>query len=211
MRWRRLSVFFVLSVLVLSQVLALGTFFTDKLGIDSTVEQGYKRLLDEAEEMRMSLEAEIGSLNDYITNLENQIEGFSKDSLTLAEKAEKLQTQVNFWKSKSETLETSLVALQKEAEASSNLSGIATVDSEEKDKEIAELEKAPMSNRFAPILGAGATWDPNTGNFGATLDLGVKLNKFSLLVGAEYSPSVWTLEIPSLADLSFSAGGQVEF
>ncbi len=97
----------------------------------------------------------------------------------------------------------------KKIENSSSLFEIATINTEEKDREI--LETVPETKTFAPLLGAGATWDPNTGNLGATVDLEVRLNRFSLLVGAEYSPSEWLLEIPSMDDLSFSAGAQVEF
>ena len=209
--WKRLSVFFVLSVLVLSQVLALGSFFTEKLGMDPDTEKEYKILIAEYQATDKAQKAEIASLKQYIATLESQSEELAKDSIEQSKQEESYVSQVNYYKKKVEALQSELTALQREAENSSSLLEIATIDSEEKDKEIQVLETTPVRDPIVPLLGAGATWDPSTGNFGATVDLGLRMNRFSLLVGAEYSPSEWKVVIPSLDDLSFSAGGQVQF
>lgn len=209
--WKRLSVLFVFSVLVLSQVLALGTFFTEKLGMDPSTKEGMERLLNEAAEEIRQKDLEISSQSEYIKNLEIQLKALSQDSQMLVSKAETLQSQLMFYQNKAKTLENSLAVLKSGAENSSSLLGIATTDSEEKDKEIKELETIPVRRSVAPLLGVGATWDPSTDTYGATLDLGVRLNKFAFLVGAEYSPAEWKLEVPDISELVYSAGFQVEF
>lgn len=200
--WKRLSVLFVLLALGLSSVAAawLPFFPTEE-------QQDLSSLTAAVQEK----EGKILSQLEYIDSLESRLEVLSKDSMTLVKKAESLQTEVVFWKQKAEALQSSLETLSAKAETSSSLSELSEIDSQEKDKEIQDLETTSTRKPFVPLMGAGATWDPTSGQFGATVDVGVRLDKLSLLAGLEYSPSQWSLEIPSMDDLSFSAGFQAEF
>lgn len=212
--WKRLSVFFVLLVLA---VFSAGAF--SFLPIDSQDEQ-INRLELELE----SKEIEIQSQMDYIAQLEKLSSEQAKDLDLLVSKLEQSEARLKASETKSENLQRLLAVSESEIESLKTLSSVSRTDSETKQTEIADLtetvvevetENVQLYTEQRPdwggVLGGGATWDPTTGIFGATVDMGVRYKDVALIVGAEYKPSVWKLALPDFSDLSFSTGLQWSF
>ena len=212
--WKKLSVCLLLLALALSPLAAWPTWLTGE-------PQGELQLKQELEQVKAEnkmLIEEKASLTLYIENLENLLTEQEADLNLLLGKAEASER-------KAANLEKLLIASQSEIQQSKALSNLSSVDSKDKQDEIANLEDTIVTvqtenvelyaenksqSAWGGIIGAGVVYDP-TGQLGATLDMGVRYNKWALVVGAEYRPSEWKLEIPSMSELSFSTGLQYSF
>ena len=213
--WKKLSVFLLLLALELSPLAAWPTWLTGET-------QGELQLKQELEQVRTEnevLKQEKASLTLYIENLESLLTEQEKESIQLSEKAANLER-------KAANLEKMLIVSQSEIEQSKTLSTISNVDSKEKQDEIASLENDIVTvqtenvelyaenkshSTWGGLVGGGVVYDPTTKALAATLDMGVRYNKWALVVGAEYRPSDWKLAIPSMSELSFSTGVQYSF
>lgn len=213
--WKKLSVFLLLSALVLSPLAAWPTWLTGE-------PQGELQLKQELEQVRTEnevLKREKASLTLYIENLENLSKEQEQDLALLLGKAEASER-------KAANLEKLLIASQSEIQQSKTLSNLSSVDSQEDQTEIASLENDIVTvqtenvelyaenkshSAWGGLVGGGVVYDPTTKALAATLDMGVRYNKWALVVGAEYRPSDWALAIPSMSELSFSTGVQYSF
>lgn len=210
--WKRLSVFCVILALALAPLAAWPTWLTG----EPEGELQLKQALEQKEEV-------IQSQKVYIEQLETQLESSVQDLMKLAESSESLEAEVKLWQTKHQDLQILLAQAQSDTEQLSTLSTLSSVDSSEKVEEIASLEAdivtvqeenvelyAERQKAWGGLVGGGATWDPTSGRFGATVDMGVRYKDWALVVGAEYKPSDWKA-IPSFSDFSFSSGIQFSF
>lgn len=211
--WKRLSVFCVILVLALSSLGAWPTWLTGEPESEGQLKLELKEK-----------EAVILSQQEYIGQLETLLTESQEESKLLNEIQQNLEKELSKWKSNYQTLENSLVRAKSEVDALKKLSEISETDSLVKQEEIADLsdtvvtvqeENVELYTKKKPdwggLVGGGATWDPTSGNFGATMDMGVRYKNWALVTGVEWKPSEWKLEIPQFSDLSFSTGVQWQF
>lgn len=215
--WKRLSVLCVILVIFLVPLAALPPQVLTWLTGEIVGEDQLKLELE-------NKEALIESQMQYIAELESLLEEQNKDSAMLVEKLQTSEEKVKSLETKSETLQRLLVASKSEIEQLKTLSEISKTDLEVKQEEIASLSEdivtveqenieyyANERPDWGGLIGGGATWDPTTGLFGATVDMGVRYKNWALVTGVEYKPSVWKLALPEFSDLSFSTGVQWSF
>ena len=211
--WKRLSVFCVILVLALSSLAAWPTWLTGEPESEGQLKLELKEK-----------EAVILSQQEYIEQLELLLTESQEDSKLLSEIQQNLEKELTKWKSNYQTLESSLVRAKSELEGLRKLSEISETDSQVKQEKISSLSDTVVTVQeenvelfadkrpdWGGLLGGGATWDPTSGTFGATMDMGVRYKNWALVTGVEWKPSEWKFEIPSFSDLSFSTGVQWQF
>lgn len=211
--WKRLSVFCVILVLALSSLGAWPTWLTGKPESEAQL----KLALKEKETVILSQQEYIGQLETLLT--ESQ-----EDSKQLTAIQQNLEKELARWKLNYQNLENSLIGAKSEVDALKKLSEISEVDSQVKQEKISSLsdvvvtvqeENVELYAKKTPdwggLVGGGATWDPTSGRFGATVDMGVRYKNWALVTGVEWKPSEWKFAIPSFSDLSFSTGVQWQF
>jgi predicted RNase H-like nuclease (RuvC/YqgF family) len=212
--WKRLSVFFVLLVLA---GFSAGAF--SFLPIDSQDEQIHQLKLE-----LESRENEIRSQMGYIEQLEKLSSEQVKDLDLLVSKLEQSEARLKASETKSENLQRLLAVSESEIESLKTLSSISKTDSETKQTEIADLTETVVevetenvelykdkNQDWGGLVGGSATWDPTSGRFGATVDMGVRYKNWALVTGVEYKPSEWKLALPQFSELLFSTGVQWQF
>ena len=215
--WKRLSVVCVILVLALAPLAALPPQVLSWLtGGDSAPQAQMESGVNQ--ELILSMEQSIALLETQLTEAQAALNEAKKDSLISMAALAKSEKE-------SQELKLELTRVQSDLELAKQLSPISElsynnlksdydnllVKYNEKAKESGEYFMEAVEHRqdnWGGLVGGGVVWDPTDGSLAATMDMGVRYKQWALVVGAEYRPSDWKLEVPDISDLSFSTGLQ---